>query len=69
VVGRVGRGLRPPPLSLGGNMEGQYGAGKGDSYRPVDQKKWDENWDKIFGKGKIKKLKPTSKKKPKKKKS
>lgn len=48
-------------------MEGQYGAGKGDSYRPVDQKKWDENWDKIFGKGKIKKLKPTTKKKPKKK--
>ena len=27
-------------------------AGKGDSYRPVDQKKWDENWDKIFGKKK-----------------
>lgn len=47
-------------------MEGQYGAGKGDSYRPVDQKKWNENWDKIFGKGKIKKMKPTTKK-PKKK--
>ena len=23
-------------------------AGKGDKYRPVDQKKWDENWKKIF---------------------
>jgi len=24
------------------------GAGKGDSYRPVDQKKWRDNWDRIF---------------------
>lgn len=25
-------------------------SGKGDKPRPVDQKKWSENWDKIFGK-------------------
>lgn len=24
-------------------------AGKGSKYRPVDQKKYDENWEKIFG--------------------
>ena len=29
-------------------MNGQ--AGKGDTYRPVDQKKWDENYERIFGK-------------------
>ena len=23
-------------------------AGKGDTYRPVNQKKWDENYDRIF---------------------
>lgn len=28
-------------------MNGQ--AGKGDRYRPVDKKKWDENYDRIFG--------------------
>lgn len=27
-------------------------AGKGDSYRPVDPKKWSENYDRIFGKKK-----------------
>tara|TARA_B100000073_G_scaffold149977_1_gene123629 strand:+ start:76 stop:210 length:135 start_codon:yes stop_codon:yes gene_type:complete len=32
-------------------MKGQ-GAGKGDKYRPVDQKKWDEGWEKAFGKNK-----------------
>jgi hypothetical protein len=31
-------------------MNGQ--AGKGDSYRPVDYKKWDENYERIFGKKK-----------------
>lgn len=31
-------------------MEGMHGAGKGDTYRPVDYKKWSDNWDKIFGK-------------------
>ncbi len=24
-------------------------AGKGDTYRPVDKKKYDENYDRIFG--------------------
>jgi hypothetical protein len=38
-------------------MEGNHGAGKGDSYRPVDPKKWSENWDRIFGKKKPKKRK------------
>ena len=33
-------------------MSGNHGAGKGDSYRPVDQKKWDEGWEKAFGKKK-----------------
>tara|TARA_R100000742_G_C4232312_1_gene53623 strand:+ start:163 stop:336 length:174 start_codon:yes stop_codon:yes gene_type:complete len=23
--------------------------GKGDNYRPVDKKKYDEEWDRIFG--------------------
>tara|TARA_R110000824_G_scaffold200311_1_gene384300 strand:+ start:3931 stop:4110 length:180 start_codon:yes stop_codon:yes gene_type:complete len=27
-------------------------AGKGDAYRKVDQKKWNENWEKTFGKKK-----------------
>ena len=31
-------------------MRDKHGAGKGDSYRPVDYKKWSENWDKIFKK-------------------
>ena len=42
----------------------RHSAGKGDSYRPVDQKKWAENWDRIFGKKKPKKDSVT--KKPKK---
>lgn len=25
-------------------------AGKGDKYRPVDRDKWNENYDRIFGK-------------------
>ena len=32
-------------------------AGKGDSYRRVDQKKWDEGWESAFGKNKEKKMK------------
>ncbi|MHC4121945.1 MAG: hypothetical protein ACYSSI_00095 [Planctomycetota bacterium] len=28
------------------------GAGKGDRYRPVDRKKYEKNYDKIFGKKK-----------------
>jgi hypothetical protein len=31
-------------------MNGQ--AGKGDTYRPVDWKKWSDNYDKIFKKNK-----------------
>ena len=27
-------------------------AGNGDSYRPVNQKKWESNWDLAFGKKK-----------------
>tara|TARA_R100000315_G_C5131946_1_gene75407 strand:- start:21 stop:212 length:192 start_codon:yes stop_codon:yes gene_type:complete len=33
-------------------MSGKHGAGKGSRYRPVDQKKYDENWEKCFGKKK-----------------
>jgi|TARA_R100000406_G_scaffold51655_1_gene35102 hypothetical protein len=39
-------------LALGGYM-----AGKGDTYRPVDKKKWDSNWDLAFGKSKKSKSK------------
>jgi hypothetical protein len=42
------------PFSFyGGFMSKQ--AGKGSKYRPVDPKKWSDNWDKIFGKKKPKK--------------
>jgi len=34
-------------------VDGQ--AGKGSKYRPVDPKKYAENWEKIFGKTKKKK--------------
>ena len=30
----------------------QHSAGKGDTPRPVDYKKWSENYDRIFGKKK-----------------
>lgn len=36
-------------------MGGKHSAGKGDKYRPVDYKKWSDNWDKIFKKPKSKK--------------
>lgn len=36
------------------NKSISHGAGKGDSYRPVDMKKYRENYDKIFGKKKKK---------------
>jgi len=52
------QGVTPPavPLLWRDNMENRrHNAGKGDSYRPVDRKKWDENWDRIFGKKKPKK--------------
>ena len=35
-------------------MSGKHGAGKGDRYRPIDQKKWEEGWEKAFGKKKPK---------------
>ena len=28
---------------------GEKMTGKGDTYRQVDQKKWDENWERVFG--------------------
>jgi len=31
-------------------MSGQHSAGKGDKYRPIDYKKYAENYDKIFPK-------------------
>ena len=36
-------------------MGSKHGAGKGDRYRQVDQKKYAENWEKAFGKKKSKK--------------
>ena len=33
-------------------MSNKHNAGKGDRYRPVDQRRWAENWDAIFGKRK-----------------
>lgn len=32
------------------DRDGQPVAGKGDTYRPVNKKKYDENYEKIFGK-------------------
>jgi hypothetical protein len=32
----------------------RHSAGKGDKPRPVDYKKWSDNWDRIFGKKKKK---------------
>lgn len=46
-------------------MEGNNGAGKGDTYRSVDYEKWSANWDAIFSKKKPEK-KPVKKKKQKK---
>lgn len=43
-------------------MEENNGAGKGDRYRSVDQKKWDNNWEQIFGSKKRKKASPKKKK-------
>jgi len=30
-------------------MSSKHSAGKGSRYRPVDQKKYNENWKKVFG--------------------
>jgi hypothetical protein len=37
-----------------------HGAGKGDRPRPVDRKKWDAGWERVFGK-KIKRTKRKAK--------
>jgi len=39
------------------------GSGKGDRYRRVDQKRYDEGWEKAFGKKKKPKKKNNTKKK------
>ncbi|MBC8442965.1 MAG: hypothetical protein H8D80_02110 [Proteobacteria bacterium] len=41
-------------------VDGQ--AGKGSNYRPVDQKKYNENWDKAFNKTKSESKKKKRKK-------
>ena len=40
-------------------MGDKHGAGKGDRYRPVDMKKYADNWEKAFGKKKTPKKKTT----------
>jgi len=39
---------------------GTTGTGKGSSYRPVDKKKFADNWEKAFGKAKESKGKDES---------
>jgi hypothetical protein len=46
-------------------MSEKHSAGKGSKYRPVNHKKYDENWEKAFGNKKTKK-KPVTKTKKKK---
>jgi hypothetical protein len=36
-------------------MSSKHQAGKGSRYRPVDRAKWEENYERIFGKKKLKK--------------
>ena len=43
-------------------MSDKHGAGKGDKYRPVNQKKWDEGWEAAFGKKKPKQKENQTKK-------
>lgn len=38
-------------------MSRKHSAGKGDTYRKVDYKKWSQNWDKIFCKKEKKNVK------------
>lgn len=40
----------------------QWHGGKGSKPRPVDKKKFDDNWDRIFGKKEEKKVLPNEKK-------
>ncbi len=57
----MARAVRPSILSLLsidiflGQIMVDGKAGKGDRYRKVDQKKWDENWELAFGKNKFNK--------------
>lgn len=37
------------------NSSRKHNAGKGDTYRKVDSKKWADNYDRIFGKKKVNK--------------
>jgi len=41
-------------------MEGNHGAGKGDTYRKLDYEKWSRGWDSIFGDKKKSKRKKSS---------
>ena len=43
-------------------MNGKHSAGKGSKYRPVDQKKYNENWERAFRKKKKKLKKERTKK-------
>tara|TARA_R100000664_G_C2671744_1_gene83498 strand:- start:226 stop:468 length:243 start_codon:yes stop_codon:yes gene_type:complete len=45
----------------GGVIMVNNNAGKGDTYRKVDQKKWDAGWESAFGKNKKTKPKPKKK--------
>ena len=42
-------------------MNRKHDTGKGDKYRPVDFKKWDKNWEKVFSKDKKTKVKKSKK--------
>ena len=39
---------------LGMKQDRKHSAGKGDTYRRVDKKKYDKNYDRIFKKGRVK---------------
>mgnify|MGYP001578465529 FL=1 len=43
-------------------MSEKHSAGKGSKYRPVNHKKYDENWEKAFGKDAKKKAETKKKK-------
>lgn len=43
-------------------MSEKHSAGKGSKYRPVNQKKYDENWEKAFDNKQPKKKKKKGKK-------
>ena len=49
VFGTLSHGSNPTERVFMNNSR-QHSSGKGDSLRPVDYKKWSDNWDRIFGK-------------------